>query len=105
MIIAEGNGDDEGDIEFEGEDAFGDGIKDNTEKCELDSDSVLEVLSVGDAVALLSSSKSLEEHFYHCKVVHFGVVTKNLQNKNIHCIGNDDLYIVMQYLRVKKETT
>lgn len=94
MLIAEGNGDDEGDIEFEGEDAFGDGIKDNTEKCELDSDSVLEVLSVGDAVALLSY-----------KVVHFGVVTRNLQNKSIHCIGNDDLYIEMQYLRVKKETT
>ena len=105
MLIAEGDGNNEGNIEFEGEDAFGDGIKDNTEKCELDSDSVLEVLNVGDVVALLSSSKSLEEHFYHCKVVHFGVVTKNLQNKNIHCIGNDDLYIVMQYLRVKKETT
>lgn len=94
MLIAEGDGNNEGDIEFEGEDAFGDGIKDNTEKCELDSDSVLEVLSVGDAVALLSY-----------KVVHFGVVTRNLQNKSIHCIGNDDLYIEMQYLRVKKETT
>ena len=40
------------DMEYEDEDAFGDSIDENMEKYELQSDSVLEVLSEGNFIAL-----------------------------------------------------
>ena len=64
LFSAEGKDYDDSDIEFEDEDAFGDEIEDSTEKYEMHSDSVLEVLSVGDVIALFSSSMSLELFIY-----------------------------------------
>ena len=47
-------------------DAFGDSADENMEKYELRNDSVLEVLSKGDVIALSSASNPLEL-FYLCK--------------------------------------
>ena len=62
------------------------------QKYELRSNSVLEVISVNDVIALFSSSTSLEL-FYLCKVLSFGIAEQNLKDQNNHCIGKGGLYI------------
>ena len=52
-------------MEYEHVDAFGNSIDENIEKYKLQSDSVLEVLTDGDVIALFSASNSLEL-FYLC---------------------------------------
>ena len=96
----EGEDDDVSDIEYEDEDAFGNEIEDLTEKYEMRSDSVLEVLCVGDVIALFSSSRSLEL-FYLCKVVNFGVAEKDLKDENNHCIEKGAPYVEVKYFEVK----
>ena len=89
----EGEDDDvDSDVEYEDDDVFGDEIDDMNQKYELRSNSVLEVISVNDVIALFSSSTSLEL-FYLCKVLSFGIAEQNLKDKNNHCIGKGGLYI------------
>ena len=69
----------------EDDDVFGDEIDDMNEKYELCSNSVLEVISVNDVIALISSSTSLEL-FYLWKVLSFGIAEQDLKDENNHAL-------------------
>ena len=88
MYAGEEEGDDDydSDTEYGDGDAFGDSADENMEKYELRNDSVLEVLSKGDVIALSPASNPLEL-FYLCKVISFGIASEKLRDENNHYIG------------------
>ena len=70
-------------MEFECEGEFGDEVCDDMEKVELRSESVLQIIHQGSAIALYSPANSLEL-FYLCKVIECGVASDDLCNENKH---------------------
>ena len=89
--------DNNSDIEYEEQAEFGDNIdNEELERYEMRSESVLQVLQKGNIIALFSPSNALEL-FYLCKVIDFGVATKDLRDENNHQIGEGSSYILVNY--------
>ena len=94
-----GEEDEDSDIEYEDQDAFGEDIHEVMEKYELRSISVLEVVDEGDVVALYSHTNF--EQFYLCKVVKFGVAEEQLRDGNNHVVEKGFPYLQVHYYEVK----
>ena len=87
-----GEDDEEDDyVEYENDDVFGDEIPEMMEMYELRSTTVLEIVDVGDVVALRSADNF--EQFYLCKVVSCGIADKEFRDKNDHIVEKGAPYL------------